>query len=67
MPLYDVMCGAEHRREVLLSSSERDDLIEQHGDVIVPCPECGEPARRQLSLTGSMAVQWRRAAHGQST
>lgn len=67
MPLYDVECEAQHRNEVLLSSSERDELVAQHGDVIVPCPTCREPARRQLSLTGSMAVQWRRAAHGQST
>lgn len=64
MPLYDVECDEGHRAEALLTFAERDEAIRQHGDVIVPCGRCGRPARRQLSLTGSMAAQWRRAVEG---
>lgn len=67
MPLYDVECVNGHRAEALLTFAERNELLAQHGDVIVLCQQCGAPARRQLSLPGNMAMQWRRAAHGEST
>jgi len=69
MPLYDVECPAGHKNEILLSSSEVRDLTVAGPSFQVVCPTdgCGQPATRQaVSLPGSMAVQWRRAAHGSS-
>lgn len=67
MPLYDVECDEGHRAETLLSVSEKSDLLAQHGDIVVPCVRCGRPARRQLSLTASMGLQWRRAVEGHTS
>lgn len=68
MPLYDFTCEDGHTTEALMSFEERDHAVQEHGTIAIPCPVCGKLAMKdQLQQTGNMAIQWARAARGQSS
>lgn len=62
MPIYSFECKNEHHTEEILSFAEQNKLIQEHGKVVVQCPECGEMSEKIISLTANMNKQWQEQA-----